>query len=94
MTFLDTHIGAEILEMVVGGASVACVVIRTQTEDTRVLDILVREAVRGKGCECKNQGASMWLRTGHLVPMYRVRVVLLYGTYTVPYTCRNYYVLY
>ena len=50
VTFLDNHIGAaEILEMVVGGASVACVVIRTQTEDTRVLDILVREAVRGKG---------------------------------------------
>lgn len=50
VTFLDTHIGAaELLEMVINEAGVACVVIRTQNEDTRVLDILVRETARKKG---------------------------------------------
>lgn len=33
----------------VNSASVACVVIRTQSKDTRVRDILVRKAMRGRG---------------------------------------------
>ena len=47
--FLDNHVGSDLMEMSVNGTTVACVVIRTQSEDTRVLDILVRKSARGKG---------------------------------------------
>lgn len=48
--FMDTHIGvADLMEMQVNGVNVACVMIRSPSENTRTLDILVREMARGKG---------------------------------------------
>ena len=48
--FLDNRIGSDLVEMQGDGRGVACVIVHAQGEDTRVLDILVRESARGKKC--------------------------------------------
>jgi hypothetical protein len=49
VTFLDNHVGSDLMEMSVNGLTVACVVIRIQGGGTRILDILVRQSARGRG---------------------------------------------